>query len=427
MGTGGGPAIPRWPDDVYEDATRRVGRACFGLLAESPRWVHRRVEKFALLSHELFLRSLSVDFTVPELFRPSLSIPGDQWLVPLATLPKRPLRNFDLRDESGGAIPVAGREINSQVSTHALRTAAALAIGAESTTFPSFIEQRLATVSAGGSEEAEEAIGELIAAAEGGDEAASRLLEDPMAVRLLEDLSDSYLLLAVLDDIERRRVLKYSYELPQSWLGFPLRERLGWEPPIIEAEARAARETASYHAEIVIPEELRIAGSLIIDDESGATFALGGETDRASLHAPKVPPESRPLLLFGVRSERSGFPTVAAAMAWVTAAILGLGAWFADLNSEAPGAALSLVLAGSALFAGAVARAGEHRMVRTMFFVPRLVFVAGAVAGLAAGAVLVLGFCDQVVDTTWKIASIAAACAAGILSVTFLRAARSGR
>jgi len=420
---------PPWPDELYEEATVRVGRACYGLIAEYPRWVHRRVEKFGVLTHELFHRSLSVDFTVPELFRDALAVSAGEWLVPIATLPKGPLRNFDLRDEGGRAVPVVGKEINAQISISALRTAASLSGAGEPDRLPSLFDECLERAAVGEAPEAEKAVDELIRADEAGEEASSKFLHDQHAPWLLGDLAECYLLLAVLDDVKRRRVLKYSYEFPLTWLGFTLAERLGWDSPVIETDVRAARQTASYHAEVIIPEELKIPGAFIIDEGGQQSIlALDDESDRSSMHMTDVKPWQTPILVFGVSPERSGFPTVAAATAWVTALVLAVGAWLGNLNTEtAPGAALSLLLAGSALFAGAVARSGEHRLVRTLFFVPRVALVVSATAGLSSGAVLVLGFCDQIVDTTWHIASVLAVVIACILSITFLKAARAGR
>jgi len=421
--------LPRWPDEIYHAAARRLGRACYGLLYEETRWVHRRVERFNVLSHELFQLSLSVDLTVPELFRDSLAIGSNQWLVPLATLPKRTLRNFDLTDETGRAVPLLEKEINSRVAEHALRAAVEVAQGAnKSDEISERVNRCLARVSSGSMEEADSAIQELRRAEKDGDKAARALLRDPVASLLLGDLAKRYLLLAVVGDVSRRRIFKYGYEFPLTWLRASPTQKLGWESLPIEAEVPAASRTASYHAEIVVPEEIRIEGSVIFDRKRRSIYALEGETDRALLYAPDVPRDASPVLLFAVRLERPGFPLVAPAIAWVTALILAIGALWGDLTSAAaPGAPVSLLLAGSALFAGAVARSGEHRLVRVMFFGPRVVLVLNALAGLAAGAALSLGFCDQVVDLAWRIAAVFAVLTACILSITFYRAAPTGR
>jgi len=50
---------------------------------------------------------------VPEALRDERKLPGTtQHLMPIATLRKQPLRNFDLRDEVGRSVPVLGREHN---------------------------------------------------------------------------------------------------------------------------------------------------------------------------------------------------------------------------------------------------------------------------------------------------------------------------
>ena len=60
-----------------------------------------------MLTHEQVRRHVSVDFTVPEEYRESLRLSGDEWVVPLALLAKRPLVHFDLRNEEGHCDPAA--------------------------------------------------------------------------------------------------------------------------------------------------------------------------------------------------------------------------------------------------------------------------------------------------------------------------------
>jgi len=418
-----------WPDEVYEELAPRIGRACFGLLFQERRWVHRRVDRFSVLSPELFHRSVSVDLTVPELFRNALALPSEQWLVPIATLPKEPLRNFDLRDEAGRAVPIVGSEHNALIAEHTIRAAVELASGVKADGLSPRMVAWISSVSKRSAEEADRAIEELFSAKEAGDKEAATLLDDRAATLLLSDLASRYLLLAVVDDIQKRRVLKYGYEMSLTWRSpANFSQRLGWEPLGIATEIPEASRSASYHAEIEIPEELRIDASFIHDAKRPAIYAFDGETDRAALHAPAVPIGSHPRLVFGVRLERSGFPTVAAAVGWVTALILLIGALFGDLPAAgSSGAPLSVLLAGSALFAGAVARSDEHQLVRAMFQLPRALLVLNALAGLTAGAVLALGFCPEVVETTWTITAAIAVVTACILSFTFFKGARPRR
>src|SRR4051794_24001170 len=317
-----------WPDEIHEEVAVRIGRACYGLLFEESHWVHRRVEKFTVLSHELFHLSLSVDLTVPARFRQSLELDRGQWLIPLATLPKRTLRNFDLQDEKGQSIPLVEKKINALVAEHVLRTSEWVARGDGE---PGGVSPEMAScfsrISSGSPDDAAAAAREIDEARKAGDPAATSFLQDSLSVLLLKDLTQRYLLLAVVDDVERRRLFKYSYEAPLTYLRFGAGTRLGWESLAIEAETPAAARTASYHAEIVVPEELRIDGSFLFDQQkAGAVYALEKETDRALLYASSVPRDGRPFLVFAVRLERPGFPLVAAATAWITALILVAGA-----------------------------------------------------------------------------------------------------
>lgn len=64
----------------------------------------------------------------------------------------------------------------------------------------------------------------------------------------------------------------------------------------------------------------------------------------------------------------------------MTTAQLGAGAWIFDLDPEKAAPAVSVLLAGSALFAAVVARSGEHRFVQALFAVPRRALAVVAIA-----------------------------------------------
>src|SRR4051794_17742455 len=109
------------PDAALREAATRAGEQIFGLLLAEETWVHRRVETIHMLSTQVLRRSVSVDFTIPGGSRRSLKVrDSGQTLVPLATLAKRPLRNFDLRDESGASVPVLSRDHNGPLAHSAL-------------------------------------------------------------------------------------------------------------------------------------------------------------------------------------------------------------------------------------------------------------------------------------------------------------------
>jgi len=122
------PADTGWPSGLYRDAFEDPHRAAhiLQLLLSSQTWVHRRVEAVIFRDGTTATRKVSVDFTLPSQ-APTCAVcarwsqanghhpDGDPTgaatlelpprLVPITLLPKRSLINFDLRDESGAALP----------------------------------------------------------------------------------------------------------------------------------------------------------------------------------------------------------------------------------------------------------------------------------------------------------------------------------
>lgn len=420
----------QWPDEAYEGLAPSVGNACFGLLFSQGRWVHRRVEAISVNSSETVRRSVSVDFTIPKMFRGQLEVPeAKQWLVPLTTLPKRQLWNFDLRGEGGEAVPVLGQGANASIAEKTLFAAALDALGANhAEELAKTLRDAMTVVATARPKAAEDALAQIAeGASEAGGKDAKRLAENPRAALLLEEFAKRYLLIGMIDDIGRRRIIKYAYDhvLTRGPRERDLEQRLGWTPVVVETSVPSAARTASYHAEVEVPEQLRISGSFIYDEKTRDLYAFEGPSDHASLHAPNVPRSATPVLVFAIRPERSGFPVIACITAWITASLLTLGAWPGHLEARNADAAIALLLAGSALFAGAVASSGERLMVRSQFALPRVVLGTISLLGLFAAATLAFDLPACTIDFAWKDASFLSIFLACILSITLFRAAPS--
>jgi hypothetical protein len=88
-----------------------VGFTIHALLVEPASWIHRRVETVEVLDHVSVRRRVSLDLTIDnkhEAFSPrdARSI----GMIPLTLLRKETLRNFDLRDPDGKALPRSTRQ-----------------------------------------------------------------------------------------------------------------------------------------------------------------------------------------------------------------------------------------------------------------------------------------------------------------------------
>jgi hypothetical protein len=415
-----------WPDELYEAAAWPVALACLQLLSDEPRWIHRRVETIDLLAQELVRRQVSVDFTLPEPLLDDLRIgPAGPWCVPIAILEKRPLRSFDLREHDEWR-PVLGASSGGPIAAGIVTAAAQLAVAPEA--LAPEVESLLALVARSELAAARAALVELRGRAAHTPQIATILADDTCGY-FLATFAESYMLVALLGEPHGRRILKYAYDDHLQLGGRASRarrlaRRLGWSPFVVDVSVPTAAHAASYHAEVVVPEELRL-DAWLVDTRSDELLSTDIEraVDRASLHAPRVALDAEPLLVTAIVAERAELPTLALATSAVTALLLLIGAAVADLGSPTAGSSVALLLAGSVLFATAVARSGEHRLVRGIFAGPRWLLSIVAVAALAAAASVAFGADDAVHDVIWLASGGVSLVACLSLAVGFLNAA----
>ena len=426
-----------WPDERYDQAAWPVALACLQLLSEETRWIHRRVETIDLLAQELVRRQVSVDFTLPAPLLGDLRIgPDGPWCVPLAILEKRPLRDFDLREHDEWR-SILGASSGGPIAAGIVTAAARLAVAPDA--LEPEVASLLALIARSDLDAARAAMIELRGRAEHTPQI-EQILADETSGYFLATFAESYMLIALLGDPSGRRILKYAYEEHlrlggQASRARRLARRLGWSPFVVDVAVPTAAHTASYHAEVIVPGELRL-DAWIVDTRTDELLSTDIEraVDRASLHAPRVALDAEPLLVAAISPERADLPTLAFATSAVTSLLLLIGAALGDFSSPTAGSSVALLLAGSVLFATAVARSGEHRLVRGIFAGPRWLLSIVAVAALAAAASVAFGANDSVRDGIWYTAGGLSLLACLSLAVGFIRAAsltrrqtRSGR
>jgi hypothetical protein len=414
-----------WPDERYAQASESVALACLELLTEEDRWIHRRVETIDLLAQELVRRQVTVDFTLPEPLLDELRMgPDGPWCVPIAILEKQPLRNFDLREHDEWR-SILGASSGGPIAAGLVTAAARLA------TAPQRLEPEvaslLALIARNDLDDARTAMARLRDRADESPQIAT-ILADETSGYFLATFAESYMLIALLGDPSGRRILKYAYDEHlqsggRASRGRRLARRLGWAPLVIDVAVSTAAHAASYHAEVVVPEELRL-DAWIVDARTEELLSTDIEraVDRASLHAPRVTLDAEPLLVTALSAERADLPTLAFATSAVTALLLLFGAAFGNLGSPTAGSSVALLLAGSVLFATAVARSGEHRLVRGIFAGPRWLLSIVAVAALTAAASVAFGAGDGLRDVVWYCAGGMSLLACLSLAVGFFRA-----
>jgi hypothetical protein len=398
--------VQPWPGEVLDERSGEIAVGFAALLTRQTAWRHRRVERITVLSHERVRRHVSVDFTVPAAHRDEIELSAGEWVVPLAYLAKRLLVNFDLfvEDESAAAL---------------LRSDEAQLISRELL----YVMLDLDTEDA-----VQEDVGPLIewilAAGPGEEAAVDAAVEElegtlgplPGFSVLAAQLTRGFLLCAVVDDVSRRRILKFAYDQP---LGRPGRTAHFYDTP-------GCTQAASYHAEVEVPEEMRARTTNLVDDVTGEVLARGPrDTDRPAIHY-VAEPDARvsPGLSVIYGTERSRFLVPAALVAWVIALGLALPWLFADLPSlsGSPSPAIAILLSSSAIVSGLVLRSGEHPLVRLMLAPYRLCLAAATVAVVVAGGTLAFHGSAGIVGWTWGLGALVAVLSAGILTVEAVRA-----
>ena len=425
-------------DDPNDDVPPFIaaGIACTDLIAYPSSWINRRVETIELLSHEETRRRVSVDYTLPADTQGALEI-EDGVVVPLTVLTKEARRNFDLRDEGGRAVPVLGKHQNGTLAHVALMNAALNALPQPpSQDAFEILAADLRRVVFDPPAEAADALAYLVGGAEAGDPLRDAIIEDETCQLLLNALWRNYVLFAVLPPGgPARRVLKYGYgddfapvAEAQGWLGrFHPREiadRVFWpDRRRFVILTPGASWAVSFHVEIAVPEELRITSAFLYDFNTDvAASAVDENVNRASLYAREhVDAEDDVDAYIEVAPERSGKTFQAAATGVVVAALLWLGVE-SDLDAKNPGAAVSLLLAGAALFSGLTAVQGEHRIVKNVFSTSRFWLAVVTVSALTASATLAMEIPKEHPVAVWRWAAIACTIAAVRLAWSALRA-----
>lgn len=389
------------------------------LIADPPSWINRRVETIEILSHEETRRRVSIDFTLSEELQQDLQTP-EGLVVPLSVLTKEARRNFDLRDEGGAAVPVLGRESNGELAHIAvLRAALAALDGKVEPEAFELLEGDLAQIVLSPPDQAETALGFFIGSAEAGDPIRSRIWSSDPCRNLLETLWANYVLFAVLPPGgNNRRILKYSYgdDLTRPGWG-SIRERLSppflwesiWSPnrSLFLVQCPGAWRARSFHLEIAIPEELRVETAVLANLEIEEPVSnIEENVNRASLYATQsITREQEIGAIVEIVPERQGRSFQAAITGVVVTALLWLGEC-SGLDTDNPGSAVSLLLAGAALFSGVTAVSGEHVLVKSLFGPSRRGLIAVGLSALVGSATLAMQIPDPHPTEVWQWAAI---------------------
>lgn len=387
---------------TFDEENLRAGIASTRLLTEPAGWINRRVETVELLSQEETRWRVSVDFTIADDTMEELTTP-DGIVVPISFLSKEARRNFDLRDESDRALPVLGASTNAELAHIAALNAAVEAAGEIGVEALEMLSADIGRIVSSPQPDAEDALAYFVGGAESGDPLRAGVWGDPSCRSLLLRLVGNYVLFAVLGQGgPNRRIAKFSYG---GDFGEPepgsFRERFdpkyvamgAWQPDrkYFYIDFPMAAYAASFHTEIVIPEELRIERAFLWDFLRERPISdMAESVNRGSLFASvDIDDDDEVKAIVQIAPERRGLSLQAATSGAFVTAFLWLGV-LSGLDAQNPSAAVSLLLGGAALFSGVAASRGEHPLVRSVFSAPRRWLFLVSVVAFAAAAALAL-------------------------------------
>jgi hypothetical protein len=437
-----------WPREALEGALQGevAGLETMRLLLAQPDWVHRRVDALEYRDSTTFRRRQSVHFTVPDA-APELAIGRTTArLIPLTTLRKETLVNFDCRDESEAALPVLTRGQQGLLMVRAMTSWAEGILGTQlAPDIVGDIETLLTTAGPDGREARERM------QAEGADRQRAALRADGLFPLMLDQFTGQFLLATLVHDPPgTQRIVKFSYEelgdlAPEPWPRAPL-AALCWIPRQAASAAESLFSTESYHFEADMPPGVDVpVASLWVGstehDMACVDVDIGGHL-RIALRATDFE-RGVAEVRWSLRPARRGWLRTAWIATALSALTLTVGAWRLDtitssgVAGDAAGAgsgatdavsagtrtelAAAVILALIGTLGGLVARIEEHPLVSRLLEWPRRLAGAAALLPFIAAGTLVVGPAGTSRRVVWAILAAVGVAIAGIFTVAFAR------
>jgi hypothetical protein len=395
------PPPEPWVMGLTRADRTRVGRRVAFLLVTMPRWVARRVESISFHDDETVRRRVSIDLAVPRVasLRPRLGRRAE--LVPLAYVLKARLRNFDLRDERGAAVPALTRTENGEVAVAVLEYWANLVLGRQVEDDVMGDIEALAYVG----EDEPPVMLEHLFRRDGPSPATRYLLaQDATFVGLASRLSRSFILITPLDSATpSRRVFKFAYDemldLGQRTPSRRLAESMSWRATRINLPVPGVLAAASYHLDVAAPAELVISRARLVTESGTALDEDPEPTRRAHLAIQLQPAEAAASI--EISAPRDGIIRASLLTALLTSVVLTGGAFrLSALESVREGVATVLVSV-PALIAAYLARPGEHALASRLLFGVRIAVLSSGVLSFAASGLLLVGPGGVAREATW--------------------------
>jgi hypothetical protein len=383
----------KWPHDVWQDhmGCRECARRVLSILLESPQWVMRRVERVRFCDDVSATRRVSMDFFLPSSApRLTVSENEDVRLVPLTVMRRKTLVNFNIADVDGRALPLMSMRHTQALTEQMLLTLAEMT---PEVNISSGISGLACAVAFGKQEELETAM--RTAQEQQADQDLRRLMDDPVASRLIRRLADNFILLvAITEKGPSRRIVRFSYDEPltlrykavrydtktRELTRAPARLRwgrfreslssLGLTPTVIRFPTPAAENSLSYHFEIEAPPGSVLTRASLVaarpgDGQSKEHVSwdhVAGGSPVVGLHAIEVENGSIAAAQVSLRADRRGWLTTNLLTTFIITALLWATAYH-RINDAQITILASAMFAVAGAFVVFVVQPAEHQMV----------------------------------------------------------------
>jgi hypothetical protein len=381
-----------------EERLQKIGSVNEVLLYSGGYWIHRRKESIKVIDETAVHRTVSVDFTLPEVtdegpFDAVIQLPdgGEPvYCPPLFVLPKtsNELMSFDLKSQSGISLPLMTRRDNARISGATLVALAARVLG------PWPLSPSLATrlKDLATAETVKPVAAERLLRVEASDpdfEQLQVLRDDSVFLWWLWTLAHSSLVgVPYRDPTVRRKIFALSYvESFESALR--VRTRMGWSPykVVIDSSWIAAR---NFHFEAEAPPGLRIADATLADDYEPATRD-GGFLRRVHLSRYEASQAGAGTAILDLRVNGQGFVGGALlASGLVMAAVFGC-LLHAENIAKSPTSAPAALLLLPGVIATYVGRPDQHALTTRLLSCARWLLLMAGLAAYGCAAIVALG------------------------------------
>lgn len=370
---------------------------------------------------------MSLDLTVPHLPWPVDVPEATHTVVPLATITKSDMRQFDATDATGASIPVLSAQDNGELSVAFL----AALIEAESrlTVTPSLREEIRSCV-----------FGSPQVCSRTAETLVDRLgLQETLSGVFLFRLAEEFVLFGVLpaEVAGTRTVVKYSYHwstdrpttvrLRLEDLVRRSAAGLGWRPYALQVDLGRPGAAASTHVEVQAPTGLRCVDLALLDD-AGEEVAIDAEAGMvAHTHIDEERGAARAIVRFD--PDLAGLHRVVTWSAWGVFLLLLATRWRLGNVSLDPGTPVSLLLFGPAILLTWLVRSGENAIVSAVVGPLRAVGLMLASALFGVAFALSVGFdgaphasdWGEAVDVGWLVSIVVSGVSGIVLAIGRMR------